>query len=215
MTALRDYRRRSISSTMPKLKIFIAESVSSEDFYDRDCEGHVVEEIVQLLGAHAVYKIVIDREFLSKALLLAAKNRCDVFHLSCHGDSTGIELTDETDLSWKQLADMFQKADPMPRVLTLSSCLGGDNGLAKAFTKAKRRPDVIFGAEAEVDDNLLTFPSACISWSILYTGLVEGRISRKVFKDAVDKMNEITLHEFVYRRWDGNRYLRYPSATSS
>jgi hypothetical protein len=47
---------------MPKLKIFIAESVSSEDFYDRDCEGHVVEEIVRLLGAHAVYKIVILRE---------------------------------------------------------------------------------------------------------------------------------------------------------
>jgi len=35
---------------MKKLKAFIAESVSPEEFYHRHWEGHVVEEIVRLWG---------------------------------------------------------------------------------------------------------------------------------------------------------------------
>jgi hypothetical protein len=30
------------------------------------------------------------------------------------------------------------------------------------------------------------------------------------FKDAVTKMNLITNHGFVYRRWNENKYRRYP-----
>ncbi|MGB7434183.1 MAG: hypothetical protein WBR26_04880 [Candidatus Acidiferrum sp.] len=43
----------NIVATMKKLKAFIAESVSPEEFYNRDWEGHVAEEIVRLLGGKA------------------------------------------------------------------------------------------------------------------------------------------------------------------
>jgi hypothetical protein len=194
---------------MSKLKTFVAESVSPEDFYNSRWEGYVVEEIVRLLGGRTLYRIVVTPALLTDAIFLAASNKCDVFHLSCHGDDTGVELTDGTELSWKELADAFQKANPMPSALILSSCLGGDQGLAQAFEKHKRQPKVIFGTESQNKE--LTFSGACISWPILYTDLVKRGMRREVFIDAVKKMNQITPHEFVYRRWDGERYLRYPS----
>ena len=194
---------------MSTLKIFVAESVSAENFYSSRWEGYVVEEIVRLLGGQTLYRIVITPEFLTKAILLAAKNKYDVFHLSCHGDNTGIGLTDGTDLSWKQLADRFQEGLHMPSALILSSCLGGDKGIAQAFGKHERRPKVIFGTESQ--DKKLTFSGACISWPILYTDLVKRGMTKEVFMDAVDKMNRITPHEFVYRRWDGEKYVRHPS----
>lgn len=192
---------------MANMQVLVAESVSPNDFYSRRWEGHVVEEIVRLLGGRAVYRIVMTRPLLFRAIQLAAKNRCGVFHLSCHGDEKGIQLTDGTNLSWEGLADAFQKADPMPSALILSSCRGGDAGAAHAFTRRPRRPRVIFGT---VGENALTFPGACISWPILYTELIRRGVERKAFVEAVDKMNLIAPHKFVYRRWKEKKYWRYP-----
>jgi|SRR5208282_1379656 len=196
---------------MQKLKAFIAESVSPEDFYNRDWEGHIVEEIVRILDGKTSYRIVLNAELLCKAIKMAAENEYDIFHLSCHGDAVGIELSDQTVLSWKELADCFQTVGRMPSVLVLSSCVGGDRGIAGAFKERKVKPQVIFGAEAEGKKHVLTFPGACISWPILYTALATGGRTPEAFKDAVRKMNKITKHRFVYRRWDGDKYKRYPS----
>jgi hypothetical protein len=99
----------------------------------------------------------------------------------------------------------------MPRALILSSCIGGHRGIAGAFKERSRRPEVIFGAEAKDDEHLLTFSGACISWPILYTVLATVGMNPEAFKDAVNKMNHITPHQFVYRRWDEEQYRRYPS----
>jgi hypothetical protein len=68
---------------------------------------------------------------------------------------------------------------------------------------------VIFGSEA-TKPNEITFPGACIAWPILYTSLATRGMTRHAFQDAVGKMNLITKHKFVYRRWDGDYYRRYP-----
>ncbi len=194
---------------MSKLKVFVVESVFPEDFYHRRWEGHVVEEIVRLLDGRTSYKIVMNVGLLRKAIASASEHECDVFHLSCHGDENGIQLTDKKEISWKDLASLFQKTNHMPCALVLSSCVGGDGGVARAFKECGQQPKVIFGAEAN-GDNVLTFPGACISWPILYTELVNGGMTPKTFKAAIKKMNKITAHQFVYRRWDGETYLRYP-----
>ena len=95
-------------------------------------------------------------------------------------------------------------------MLILSSCVGGDGGIARAFEERKRRPQVIFGAEADDDEHLLTFPTACISWPVLYTILARRGLTGPAFKNAVNKMNHVAPHRFVYRRWDGDAYRRYP-----
>jgi hypothetical protein len=87
--------------------------------------------------------------------------------------------------------------------------VGGDAGIARAFEKLDRRPIVIFGAEATEEDDLITLPSACISWSILYSVLAADGMTPDGFKEAVTKMNKVTPYQFVYRRWDGRKYRRY------
>ncbi|MGD0010114.1 MAG: hypothetical protein ABSE93_16405 [Terriglobia bacterium] len=193
------------------MKTFVAESVFPEDFYERRWEGYVVEEIVRLLGGKTSYRIVMNARLLRRAIRTASENAYDIFHLSCHGDERGIQLTDAEDISWEDLAGCFQKADHMPAALVLSCCVGSDGGIARAFKECNRRPEVIFGAEAK-GKHALTFPGACMSWPILYIKLVKRGMTRQAFIDAIDKMNGIAPHRFVYRRWDGDRYLRYPRA---
>jgi hypothetical protein len=198
---------------MHQLKVFIAESVSHEDFYDRDWEGHAAEEIVRLLNGSTRYRIVLDKTLLRRAIKEAAESGYGIFHLSCHGDENGVQLSGNRDVSWRELAEYFQEAKSAPAVLVLSSCVGGDGGIARAFEKLHLRPAVIFGAEAKKKKDLITLPSACISWSILYSVLAAEGMTPEVFKEAVTKMNKVTPHQFVYRRWDDKHesYRRFPS----
>jgi hypothetical protein len=139
---------------MHKLKVFIAESVSHEDFYDRDWEGHAAEEIVRLLNGRTRYRIVLDKTLLRRAIKEAAESRYGIFHLSCHGDENGVQLSGNRDVPWRELAEYFQEAKSAPAVLVLSSCVGGDGGIARAFEKLHLRPAVIFGAEAKKEEGL-------------------------------------------------------------
>ncbi len=191
------------------MRAYIVEFVSAANFYRREWEGHVVEEIVRLSGARTTYRIAITKGFLIQALERASKRDCEIFHLSCHGNDEGICLTNGERLSWDELAEAFDDATYDPDALILSSCLGGEGGAARAFFKKEWRPSVIFGSESNSDK--LTFSGACISWPILYTELVQKGMGREVFQHAVDKMNSVTNHEFVYWRWDADRYRRYPA----
>jgi hypothetical protein len=197
--------------SMKKLKIFIAESVFAEDFYDGDLEGHVVEAIARVLHCKSTHKIVLDAKMLRRAIKAAARNEYDILHLSCHGDEQGIQLTDEAELSWDELADCFQGLERVPEALVVSSCVGGDHGISRAFKDRKKRPHVIFGAEGR-KGRRITFPGACIAWPVLYTTLARAGLTPEAFKDAVTKMNLITKHQFVYRRWREGKYRRYPGS---
>ena len=199
---------------MKKFKVLIAESVFPEDFYADDREGHVVEAISRVLHWKATYKIALNAKTLCRAIKASSNGEYDILHLSCHGDEKGIQLTDETELSWDELADCFQDAGHIPHALVVSSCVGGDGGVARAFGARKRRPSVIFGAEGR-KRRRITFPGACITWPILYTSLARAGLTRDAFKDAVTKMNLITNHEFVYRRWHDGTYRRYPARKQS
>jgi hypothetical protein len=197
---------------MKKFAVFITESLFPEDIRKGDLEGEVVQAISGVLHWQSDYKDVRDKKMLCKAIRAASADDYDIFHLSCHGDAEGIQLADKTELSWDELADCFQGFGSIPNALVLSSCVGGDHGVARSFKKKTRKPQVIFGAEGR-NQNRISFPGACISWPILYTSLASTGINRDAFKDAMKKMNLITRHQFVYRRWDGEKYRRYPSKT--
>lgn len=200
-----------------QLRVLVAESVSPKDFYNRDWEGRVVEEVVRLLAGYVHYRIVITRKYLLRGIAEFYDQSCTVFHLSAHGDEDGIALTDGTDIGWTDLASLF---DPGKRnkatfslqwSLVLSSCCGGTKAVAKAFEAMAYKPAFIFGSEATDEEELLTFPSACIAWPILYSELQQKGVSKDIFQDAVKKMNLVLPHQFVYRRWDTKlgSYRRY------
>ena len=70
-----------------EIKTFVAESVFPEDFYKRQWEGDVVEEIVRLVDGKTSYRIVINASLLRRAIKNASENAYDIFHLSADSPS--------------------------------------------------------------------------------------------------------------------------------
>ena len=106
------------------MRAYVVESVSPANFFNREWEGHVVQEIVRLLGGRTFYRIAIGRQYLDKALRHARRADCDIFHLSRHGNDMGVCLTNDDSVSWDELATAFERANYAPDALILSSCLG-------------------------------------------------------------------------------------------
>jgi hypothetical protein len=191
-------------------KVFIAESNNPEDFYLGRLDGHAAHEVLKVRRISSAYRIVLNREMLRKAIVYAAKAGADIFHLSCHGNADGVQLTDGECLSWGELADEFAPFATARRILVNSTCEGGHVGVSKAFREAPVR----FGYLCGSSDETVGYADSCLAWSILYNVLAnEESISQRAFQKAIDKVNAALPGEFVYRRWvegDG-RYKVYPS----
>jgi hypothetical protein len=195
-------------------KVFIVESNSPEDFYLGKLDGFAANEVLKVRRIRSRYRVAFNREMLHKAIAEAVRFEADIFHLSCHGDEDGVQLSDQratgASLTWEELAADFTPFASNRRILVNSSCEGGHNGVAEAFRKCDQRFGYICGST----NKAVTFHDSCLAWSILYNVLAnEASISRLVFQSAIGKINGVVSGDFVYRRWDSkkDRYRYYPS----
>jgi hypothetical protein len=164
-----------------------------------------------------VYRIVFKREMLRRGIVDAVAFGTDIFHLSCHGDEDGVQLTDGTCLSWAELADEFAPLAAPERILVNSSCGGGHVAMAKAFGEAGSRFGYVCGSTTKT----AAYHDLCLAWSILYNvpanhEAADGEKLRDAFKDAMAKINGVVQGDFVYRRWDEEKghYRRFPKMPS-
>jgi hypothetical protein len=114
--------------------VYILESPSHADFYASRSEGDLVAKAVALNGIPCVVRSVTSREMLERALrlgfyeeMLKHPNRVPILHLSAHGDSDGICLTDGTSVTWLELREYlkpFNQAFSGNLLLCMSSCEG-------------------------------------------------------------------------------------------
>lgn len=195
---------------MAGFKVFVAESNNPVDFYLGKLDGYAANELLKVLRVPSRYRIVLDRKMLKKAVAEAAKFEADIFHLSCHGDELGIQLADGDDLDWDALAEDLAPLAAPNRIFINAGCVGGHNGIAKAFRATRKRFGFLCGSTRSVDDGGVGYHDACLAWSILYNVLANhGSRSRVAFQDAIDRINAAVAGDFVYRRWDGkNRCYR-------
>lgn len=190
-------------------KVFIAESNNPDDFYHGRLDGFAANEVLKVREISSVYKLVFNIEMLKKSIEEARVLNVDIFHLSCHGDKDGIQLCDGKEISWKELVQLFSDFANSKKVLVISSCMGGHQGLAEAFMKETDKFGYICGSTAEY----VTFHSSCLAWSILYNVLANNDSSEKEsFQDAINKINSVLDGKFVYRRWaeKSKKYLFFP-----
>ncbi len=192
--------------TERKVSVFLVESMSADDLYDGLVEAEALAQILRLLGVEAACRTVVDRAHLSKAFQQANCLGTSILHFGCHASQGGFNLTSEKDLSWDDLA-MIAENQLEKAVLCLSACEAGNIAAAKAFQKRGAPPSYIVGPETDVG-----YAQACVAWSVFYHYLCENGISRHHMQIAMNRMNEAVDGEFLYRRWTGNKYLRYPSA---
>jgi len=109
---------------MASFKVFIAESNGPADVYSGRLDGFAANEVLKVSGTPSQYRLVYNREMLERAIQEAGEIGTDIFHLSCHGNETGVELTDGSFLGWDDLADMFNGFADDARILVNSSCGG-------------------------------------------------------------------------------------------
>jgi len=189
-----------------KISVFLVESMRADDLYNGMLEAEAIAQILKLLRVEAVCRTVIDRKHLQKAIQESSRLTASVFHISCHANEEGFDLTATKDLTWAALSEIA-KGKLENIVLCLSACEAGNIATAKAFTKSGHPPSYIVGPETDVG-----YAQACVAWSVFYHHLADKGLSKQSMKNALDRMNQAVDGEFLYRRWAGKKYLRYPSA---
>ena len=194
--------------------VFVAESVQPVDFYEGRTDGFAANEVLKIQQVRTSYKIVFDKDHLARAVRDARTGDFQVLHISAHGDDRGTSLTDGNSVTWLDLAELLRTFGGAPnkatRILVVSSCMGGYVGLSKALQRHNVAFRFIFGSTARAG---VGFTHSCLAWSILYNRLVElgsSRFDLAKLRITLDKINQVVPGDFVYRRWNGKVYLRYP-----
>jgi hypothetical protein len=187
------------------LSVFLVESMSASDLYNGLLEAEAIAQILRLLRVDAVCRTVVDRNYLSRAIQESMERESSIFHLSCHAGQDGFDLTAEENLSWIDLSKIAK--DRLKKTMfCISGCEAGNIATAEAFRKHGTPPPYIVGPETEVG-----YAQACVAWSVFYHYLAQNGVSKKHMQYALDRMNQAVDSKFLYRRWTGKKYLRYPS----
>lgn len=93
--------------------VYIIESPSSADLLDLRTEGNVLNQALDLAGIKRSYTIAADADALRYALGARLLDHTKyysavpIIHLSMHGSSEGVSLTNQTQFSWGDLRDLL------------------------------------------------------------------------------------------------------------
>lgn len=186
--------------------VYIVETLDPNDFYEHRLDGHAANEILKILDVATEYRIAFTKALVTRAIAEAAKSKSQVLHFSSHGNKTGVYLTNGKDLSWKAFVELIKPAAGPDKALVMATCGGGDNELTKALTGA----GVIFGWVFGSTARTVSFSDSCLAWSILYNRLVDHGFKKPALMKTLEAINAAIDGDFVYRRWNGKKYLRYP-----
>lgn len=115
-------------NAMGEATVMVIESRNADDHFKGRQEGVGLCELLKLSGIEHRYREVINREFLTKALLEVGYSEARYVHISCHGNSKGIELSDGDFVTWDEFHDLVWSECGKAlagRVLVFSACAVG------------------------------------------------------------------------------------------
>lgn len=117
-----------------KFFVFVIESPSAVDLYHRRSEGEIVRQAVALNGIECVVKTAISLDAFGACLrigLSEAMKRSPgyvpLLHISAHGDSQGIQLSDGYVMTWQELREHLRPVNEAldgSLIVCMSSCEG-------------------------------------------------------------------------------------------
>ena len=148
---------------MEKGFVYVIESPSAVDLLDGITEGRSLCEALRLSGIDHWYSLATNRETFSQSLhdrlgeaLKRFPQKYPLLHLSMHGNDSGVSLTNNEFLSWKELRDVLK---PLTKIMDSSSiiCLSYCFGLHGATMAMNEENDPTFWA--------LISSSSSISWA--------------------------------------------------
>ena len=117
-----------------KFFVFVIESPSAVDLYHRRSEGEIVRQAVELNGIKCIVKTAISPLAFNACLKVGLSEAMGqmpgfipLLHISAHGNSQGIQLSDGYIMSWAELKDHLRPANQVlggSLVVCMSSCEG-------------------------------------------------------------------------------------------
>lgn len=193
------------------VKIYIIESPGPNDILDNRKEGFALSEILKLADIKNTYYSVVDRKTFSECLnrIYTDIKSIDpvlggiVFHLSMHGNKTGIGLTNGEFIDWTEFYKIFDEFNQrlgyitLPNKITvskfsisMSTCEGFSAHIIKDYSEYPLYTSLI-GPITSVN-----WSDSLISFATYYHNTIHKTFGIKV---AVDKMNSASGLDNVFQ----------------
>lgn len=123
--------------------VFVIESPSAVDLYHRRSEGEIIRQAVELNGIKCVVKTAINLQAFDACLKIGLAEEMSaragfipLLHISAHGSSDGIQLSDGYVMPWDELREHLRPINDAlggSLVVCMSSC-EGYSGIRMAMT---------------------------------------------------------------------------------
>ena len=163
-------------------EVLIIESRHKDDYAADRKEGDTLQEVLKLMGVKSVYREVKTMKGFQSSIRYASKNDgIKYVHFSCHGQDTGILLTDGTFITWSRFDEIAWKA-VQGKHLIFSSCLVA-NGVHNLFKKRVTFCDGIVAPKREVG-----WGEALVAYSVFYLKMTQQRTK---FISDINVMNKV------------------------
>lgn len=158
--------------------VYIIESPSPRDLSDGRTEGNALCETFKLAGIKHSYSLAVNLDEFLRALALGEGlpfldayrkhgEEAPVLHLSMHGNTDGVQLTDGRILSWDDLRDILSpinSALPLGLMVTFSTCGGAASIRMSMSEDVNHKPFyVTVGSTREVP-----WDEALIAYAVFY-----------------------------------------------
>jgi hypothetical protein len=126
-----------------KFFVYIVESPSAADIYHKRYESDLLQKVLELEGIPSVARLAVTREAFYAALTVGIADemkefddRIPIVHISAHGGSDGIQLSNNEVMTWDELRRLLVPVNKALRSLLLvsMSCCEGYSGIRMAMT---------------------------------------------------------------------------------
>jgi len=217
-----DYGRiRTLETDMPltpenriKFFVFVIESPSAVDLYHRRSEGEIVRQAVELNGIQCVVKTAISPQAFAACLKIGLSEAMSempgfipLLHVSAHGDTNGLQLSDGYLMSWQELKELLRPVNQALNgslVVCISSCKGYSGIQMAMYPEEVDYPYfAIIGCGAEP-----TWGETAVGFATFYHHLWRGEhITAAVNAMCVASGNEAFFLE--HAEWTRQTYIEY------
>ena len=197
-----------------KFFVFVIESPSAVDLYHRRSEGEIVRQAVELNGISCIVKTAISLEAFNACLKLGLSEAMSqrpgfmpLVHISAHGNSHGIQLSDGYAMSWAELKECLRPVNQAlggSLVVCMSSCEGYSGIRMAMYPEETNLPYfALIGCGAQP-----TWGETAVGYATLYHQLWRGEhIGRAVEAMRVASGNEAFFLEHAEQ--SRQNYIEY------
>jgi len=126
-----------------KFFVFVVESPSAVDLYHRRSEGEIIRQAVYLNQIPCIVRTAVNLEAFEASLKIGFAEEMKTYeglvpilHISAHGDSEGIQLSDGTVIPWANLRQLLVPINTALNngLLVCLSCCEGYSGTRMAMS---------------------------------------------------------------------------------